>query len=65
VSNVHGIAVRLADDDGDVRRASLVAQDLDRRRHEQRHPTGGAAVSCPTGDGRDQTSDPDSQVHNH
>jgi hypothetical protein len=69
-ADVHGIAVRIADDDDGARRASVVDQDLERRREEQLHRTGDAPVSCPvqpgaTGDECDQTDDPASQVHNH
>jgi hypothetical protein len=69
-ADVHGIAVRVADDDVGARRASVADQDLERRRQEQLNATGRAPVSCPvqrgaTGDGCDRTSDPASQVHNH
>jgi hypothetical protein len=51
-ADVHGIAVRVADDGGDARRAPVVDQDLERRRQAQLHGTGGASA-------------PVSQVHNH
>jgi hypothetical protein len=69
-ADVHGIAVRVADDDEEARRPRLVDHDLERRRQEQLHPTGGAPSSCAaqpeaTVAGCEKASDPAPQEHSH
>lgn len=69
-ADVHGIAVRVTDDDEDAGRPRLVDQDLERRRQEQLHPPGGAPMACPAQpgaavDGCDETGEPDAQAHDH
>ena len=51
-ADVHGIAVRVADDVGDARRPPLVDEELERRRQKQSDGTGSASAPVP-------------QVHDH